>query len=457
VRKILFVAYHFHPDLEIGAVRSVKFAKYLPEFGWSVDVVSVESRHYDRVDPAPLAFPCSVHRSGMWPTMLSLWKGRARPARPASGATKHHGSRDRPQIPKGADFSPRRVAAWKRAVIGLSATPDPLIGWLVPATRVAIAVARRENVDLIYTSAPPFTGHLVGLLASWLTGRPLVADFRDPWTTGSQPKEGVGRFYARISRFLERCVVRRARLVVAATPAVRDDMVAAHGAFLDKKCVSILNGFDAADFAGLAVGSRDTTRTSLSFVHAGTLYGGRNPLSCLIAIGELLAEGSFSRATTAIDFYGPVEIDTTPLSLVMDNYSLHGIVRFHAAVPRAEYITLIREADVLLLLGAERYPWAIDAKSFEYLATGNQILLLAGPHTLADFLKPYDNVHRADPHDVPGIKACIARIVDQLRSGDADRRRNLESLTHLHKRELTRELARLLAAVVKTDPPDREA
>jgi hypothetical protein len=128
------------------------------------------------------------------------------------------------------------------------------------------------------------------------------------------------------------------------------------------------------------------------------------------------------------------------------------VVTFHPSVSRQQCLGILGRADVLFLIQTDDLPWALPAKNYEYLATGNEILLLSGPHELARFLEPYENVHRADPTDVPAIKASVARIVARLRSGAADRGRNLESLARLHKRELTGEFARLLDAVVAGRP-----
>jgi hypothetical protein len=170
----------------------------------------------------------------------------------------------------------------------------------------------------------------------------------------------------------------------------------------------------------------------------------------------MLAEGTLDPGAVRVDFYGPVEIDTASVEQALDRFALHDVVTFHSSVSRQQCLDILGRADVLLLLQTDDLPWALPAKNFEYLATGNEILLLSGPYELATFLEPYDNVHRANPRDVPAIKACIARIVDRLRSGTADRERNLASLSPLYKRALTREFARLLDTVVATDQPARD-
>jgi hypothetical protein len=449
-RRLLIVAYHFHPDLEVGAIRSVKFAKYLPEFGWEPHVVTAAVRDYERVDPAPLPFACPVERVAMWPSVVKIGARLSRrvprlggPPEATPGAT-----------PGLRSTAPARSPApfWKRLLLRLGSTPDIYVSWLVPAAWRAFKAARREGVGVIYTSGPPDTGHLAGLIASWLSRRPLVSDFRDPWTTGRRPETALERFFHRIDRWLETRVLQRSTLVLAATPGLRDRMVEAFRPLLDTKCVALINGFDADDFPPPAPRPAGAAERVLSFVYAGTLYAGRDPAPFLVAIGEMLAEGALAPRSVRVDFYGPVEIDTAPLQQTIDRLALHDLVAFHPSVSRQQCLDILGRADVLLLLQTDDLPWALPAKNFEYLATGNEILLLSGPYELAAFLEPYDSVHRAHPQDVPGIKAAIAAVVSRVRSGTADRGRNLASLTHLHKRELTREFARLLDTVVSQGP-----
>ena len=439
------VAFHFHPDLEVGAVRSVKFAKYLPEFGWQVHVVSVASEYYERTDSSPLPFECAVHRAGMWPTLLTaaswLKKKSARWSRRVRQADADANPADAQATAPG---TARHGSFWQRLVVNLGTTPDAFVGWLVPATSLAVSVVRREHIDVIYSSGPPHTGHIVGFLASCLTGRPLVTDFRDPWTTQPAPDARLDRVFFRIERMLESLIVRRSRLVLGSTQAICQRLMAAHHPRLATKCVALLNGYDAEDFTVRTLPPERAAGRVISFVYAGTLYAGRNPVAFLRVLGEMISEGRVSRNAIVVEFYGSVEIEAAPLQSVIDELSLRDVVAFRGSVGREEYLRLLRNADVLILIQGDETPWAIPAKAFEYLATGNEILLLAGSHAVAELLDGYENVHRAALEDAETIRTCITTIIDRITSGARHREGARGSLSHLHKRELTREFARLL-------------
>ena len=61
------IAYHFHPDLAIGAQRTNKYAKYLPQYGWQPYVLSVDPRRYGQQDNSPAEFDCPLYRISQWP------------------------------------------------------------------------------------------------------------------------------------------------------------------------------------------------------------------------------------------------------------------------------------------------------------------------------------------------------------------------------------------------------
>ncbi len=56
---------------------------------------------------------------------------------------------------------PTRVPFWKRAIFSLLWLPDDRQGFIGPAVRAARSLLRRG--DIVYTTAPPFSMHLVGL------------------------------------------------------------------------------------------------------------------------------------------------------------------------------------------------------------------------------------------------------------------------------------------------------
>ncbi len=443
MRKVLMVAYHYHPDLSVGVLRTSKFAKYMPEFGWTPVILTVHPKYYLNLDPAAPEYDIPVYRTGKLPILDDLIKTvigllrRNRPSRPAPNG-KTDGAR-----PVDINSPRSTVPLWKRTLNTLSRMPDENMGWLIPGTSKAIYLTAHENIDAIYTSGPPYTCHVIGLLASLVTGKPLLADFRDPWSLARKPPEVETAFNKWLTRFLERRVVRRASRVVTSTPELTDLF---RQMFPEKKpdaIITIMNGFDDQDFSGMAKTNLDPRRP-LTLLYAGNLYHGRDPYAMLIALGELLREEKIRRDEIRVVFHGAMTVDTTNMRKAIADYQLDELVQFHPPVGRDAYVRLIFDADILVLVQAPQQAAMIPAKTYEYLATDNEILALLPEGAASRFLDGFENVAIADIFDKEKIKTGIIDLVNRIRSGKrADNRRN-ERLLAVSRKQLTGKLCGVL-------------
>lgn len=443
-KKVLMIAYHFHPDLEVGALRTIKFAKYLPQFGWEAVVVSVVPSYYEKTDATPLSFSCKVVRTGKIPTPGDVYLALKSLTRQKKSRPSNQGQA---AMPEGGFVSETRIPYWKRFLNSLSWTPDNHVGWLLPGLWLAIRTAKREKVDVIYSSGPPQTGHLIGWITSKFTGKPFVSDFRDPWTHSRKADLMATGISRAIERWMEQRVIFSSSIVITTTAEFMDTLKTHFKERLTNRCFSIVNGFDHEDFPVVDFSPKEVTR-NIKFLYAGTLYEGRDPRQFVIALGELVRTGYLMLNEFDVDFYGSVDIDPAPLRAIIDQSGLRQKVQFHASVKRADYLRLINAADVLILMQSDKNPTQIPAKTFEYLATGNEILTLTPPGATANVIKGYDNVQIANPNSQNEIQTSLKQIVSRIRNGRSDRHKNVEALRALHKRELTREFARLLDSVI---------
>ena len=239
LNNILLISYHYHPDLEIGAQRAVKFAKYLPQFGWRPHILSVHPRYYSHRDSAPLGFDSSVYRAIKFPTPDDLYRSLKRLL--MSMRLKQHATSltSTAESPGAGDLRAVHNSWLNRLSYTLSTTPDSHIGWYFPALVKALRITRRHKVSFVYSSGPPQTCHLVGLSLCRLTGIPWVADFRDPWVfPGSRYDMGLP-ITERFDRTFERATVRRASLVLTNTDEWKGHLIQKYQPWLDQKCFAI--------------------------------------------------------------------------------------------------------------------------------------------------------------------------------------------------------------------------
>lgn len=151
-------------------------------------------------------------------------------------------------------------AGFRKAVMGVIlkwlVIPDPQIGWGAFSLRSALRLLRRGEADAIFTTSPPESSHVFGLVLKTLTGKPWVMDLRDPWTfepVRDLPRESS--FRLSVERRLERLCFARADAIVINTPeATRryKAMYPAHGG----KMHTTTNGFDSEELARAAAEER---------------------------------------------------------------------------------------------------------------------------------------------------------------------------------------------------------
>src|SRR5262249_4637892 len=158
----------------------------------------------------------------------------------------------------------RRYPRW-------AALPDRYVTWWLGAVPAGLRLIKRLRPQVIWSTFPVATAHLIGLTLHRITGIPWVADFRDSMTEEDYPTDPLQR---RAHIWIERRVVAEAsRLVFTARSAVA--MYRSRYPNLgSERCARIANGYDEKDFEAL-VSSAAVVRLSdrpLRLIHSGLIY-----------------------------------------------------------------------------------------------------------------------------------------------------------------------------------------
>lgn len=375
--RAMVVACNFPPDASVGTMRTLRLVRHLAESGWDVDVVTVAPDGLRQgavidmalVDKIPREVTV-VHARPLRPfERLSALVKRRPASRGNSGTSPIEAAGEATRV-----ASPR--SRTRRFLTAVATLPDREVSWLAPAVAAGWACARRRAPSVIYSSGPPFTAHLVGLALSRLTGRPWVADFRDPWARAPWRDDRFA-FEKRVWSVLERLVVRSARAVVFVTDTNRRDFAREYGPAIASRFFLIQNGCDTTEFETLAP-SRHGSGGPFVLLHAGSLYGGRNPVSLFRALGRAVATGRLDPAGFRLRFVGRIGVPGVDLRAFADDVGLRDVVEFVNHVPRAVSLQEMADASALLIVQPVTTV-AIPAKLYEYMAAGKPILALAEP------------------------------------------------------------------------------
>jgi glycosyltransferase involved in cell wall biosynthesis len=400
-RTILIVAYDFPPHGAIGTMRTLRLVRHLSALGWRITVLTGDPKTYLPSTPMDES---SVERI---PAGVEVIRAAAmwRSARVSAVRA------ERPDALSSAAKPRKRV--WPSAVVrakawvdALTAIPDREAAWWLPAVRAGLRAHRSDRPDIIYSSAPPWTGQLVAYALAGRLGSPWVADFRDPWARLPW-RENRPWLVRRAATLFEDITVRRAAAVVFTTGRIRDDVAAHHDSSLAAKFHVVPNGCDVEEFR-----RKETLAHSDRFVllHAGSLYGGRDPRPLMRAIAKAVADGSIDRRQFQLKLIGMVALDGIDLPRTRDELGLHDVVEIVPRVSRAESLTEMMAASALLLM-QPGHPLSVPAKAYEYLATGRPVLAIADEGETADLIRRSNGGIVVAQGDERGMAAALADLV----------------------------------------------
>jgi glycosyltransferase involved in cell wall biosynthesis len=357
-----------------GTQRAAKFARYLPKFGWQPHIITVKNVQYYAQDATLLQEleHVPIYRTGSLDPLrlLAIWQNKG-------------------QSPKGGRQPAQTTTYQKKSLLkflnaligGWLFIPDSKILWLPFAFWRAQQIIRREKIKIIFTTSPPQSIHLLGRWLKLFCRVKWVADFRDEWTGGeSQPCPT--KFHAMVNRLMEKRVLRSADRVLGICQKLANNFQKKAGD-APQKCITLMNGFDKADFpADLSAGQNQ----KFTILHCGSLSKVSNPEPFLAGVAKLFDQKPELRSQIQIQFVGTDIFGQLPP--LLEKYNLKHDVEVVNYLPHKEAITRMIQAHVLLLIvikkGAEEI---ITGKVFEYLASGRRILAIIPEGELATIIR----------------------------------------------------------------------
>lgn len=394
----------FPPMGGSGVQRTLKFCKYLPQFGWQPIVLTVNSRPQNERDATLLEeLPklVRIHRTSFLDLyVIFRW------AKQSLGQGKNPGWFENA---RNGDARAMWYTSIRRFIEAWVFIPDSYIGWFPFALAKGYNLVRRLGIDVIYSSSDPFTDHLIAYCLKKLLGKPWIADFRDLWTQETFYQH-VSFFRQRLDDQLERTFLASAdRIIVASYPMV-DFFLRKHPSVERAKFLEITNGFDPDDFQGLRA-VRNLKHFRITFTGRFSLEKSFS-LPFLKAIRELVNENLELATRLKVVLVGYLGERERQL---IKRLSLEQFVDDVGYVSHRRSVELLHESDVLLLTnnpGPAREVY-YTGKLFEYLAARKPILALTEDGVAAQLVRRTNAGVVVPPHDVKAIKQAIVALYEQ--------------------------------------------
>lgn len=446
--RVLMIAYTFPPMGGSGVQRTVKFAKYLPEFGWHPVILTVSNPSLREADVSlleelPIDLPVYRTPDGNLPYLLRRTARKIGLISPDGRYSEKTGAYSSILPPPAKSKS--RTALSRFADVWLQ-IPDKFIYWLPAALRVGLRIVKQ--CDVIYSTSDPFTDHVVAALLHRLSGKPWMADFRDPWTQYVTYQRWSSRLRSRVDVFFEKRLLKIPDVVSVTCAATAKSFQEVYPSLPRDKFIEITNGFDAEDFQPVC-----SPFDRFTIAYTGRFHGKKNTShSFLRALGELRRERPELVAEIQVLFAGMFEEECQTL---LKRWDLEEMARPLGYVSHRESIELLLKSHVLLLtLNDEAgvnltYP----GKLFEYLAAKKTILALVPEGATADLVQDMGAGPVVPPDDVETIKRTILGLYDQYKQGDT-LSRAYDNLQRFERRALTKRLAQCLDGALEGDWPN---
>ena len=356
MKRALVITYYWPPAGGSGVQRWVKFAKYLPSEGWQPVIYTPENPDFSSIDESllkeipseaeiikrPIIEPYGIYRK------LTGSKGQikieANPVRAGRGSTL------------------KRLSMWVRGNLFM---PDPRCLWIGPSVRFLKKYLRDHPVDVIVSTGPPQSMHLIARKVSLATGIPWVADFRDPWTKIFYFKHlRLGKWAEKKHHTLEQQVLDDATAVVAVSPLVQQEFAS----MTSTPVHLVTNGYDESDYV-----EEVAQDSNFNVVHTGLLTAEGNPVELWKALGEKCTKDADFASKFRLVLAGKTD------KKVLEDIKAAGLDQYltdYGYIDHDKAVLLQRSASILILpIREEPETKAIlPGKLFEYLAARRPIL-----------------------------------------------------------------------------------
>ncbi|MBD3375618.1 glycosyltransferase [candidate division KSB1 bacterium] len=400
MRKVLIIAYYFPPSGGSGVQRVLKFVKYLRDYGWEPVVLTASNADYPVLDTS-LAEDI--------PSDVKIY--RARIIEPYAIYRKLTKQSDRSVdvLIFSQQHTKQSIAQrFSESIRAALFVPDARICWLPFAIRMGKKIITREKIDLIFSSAPPYTTHLIGLGLQHYSGLPWIADFRDSWIGWFTTPQRRPYFSRALERKMEQRVLKKADKIIAVTKGVKDDLVSRHQECLDSRWNVLCNGFDPDDIEPIEPVQRPNDKIIVTYT--GTIVSHHIPLVLTKALELLYDTEPEVVGKFIFRFIGRMG---DPLKQQIKDSRVGQIFEFKPYMPHTRSIAHLKSTDYCLLI-IDDVPGnsaILTGKLFEYIGVGKPILALVPQGNAAELIEDLNLGKVINPQNAIEISQVLRSIV----------------------------------------------
>lgn len=360
MKKVLIIAYYWPPAGGAGVQRVLKYAKYLPQFGWEPIILTVNSPD-SPIEDLSLLNDVSPN--------TKIYKTNA--LEPFNLYKKLTGKKADEKISsdilvdKSKSSFTEKFSRWVRLNIFI---PDAKIGWIPYAVKNGLKIINKEKIDLIFSSSPPHTVQIIAKKLAEKSKLKWVVDFRDPWLELIHYQANTRlKFVMNYEAKLEREVLTKADSIITVSNVIKE-------MFFNKVSRSdvhvIPNGFDETD---IKVAQKDS-KDQFIVTYTGIISDTKIPTPLFSAVKKMKSEGIHN---IKLVFAGSI---CEKCFEAVKTFNLEEVFEYKGYLPHSESVKLLSKTTILLLLidNIPNNKGILTGKLFEYLGSKKPIFAI-GP------------------------------------------------------------------------------
>lgn len=367
MNRVLIISYYFPPMGMGGVQRTLKFAKYLKDYGWEPVVLTDSPKKYYAIDESLLneAIECGIKIERTGDEILDISK----------------------IVIKNPNEKLRKIRS-RAAQFFL--IPDNKKFWHKKALKKVDEIWEKyEGFNVLYATAPPYTDFLIGQDIKKKYKVPLIIDYRDAWVDSPVLNFYPTPFHKMTNMRMEKSVLKDANRIITTNRRVKELIISRYGN-IDYNDIKIIpHGFDSEDFEKAKSGELPLTN-KMRITYSGSFYT-RNPKYFLDAINKFFIKYPELKSEVEFCFIGQMSKDNLAL---INSYSIDNSVNLLGYINHIECIKYLLASDVLFLMisRGENDDAAMPGKVGEYMGSRKNIIACIPEGVTKKILEKYNAI-----------------------------------------------------------------
>lgn len=390
LKNVLVVAYYFPPMGLSGVQRTLKFCKYLPDYGWKPIVLTTTPSAYYAFDQTLL--------DELDPEKISIYRTKpdlTRHAKPKKGNVVAYPS--------------RLNQKFRRMISQTIFQPDSRITWRKAAIKLGEQIFDENKIDSVFATAPPFTDFLVASELATRFGKQFVLDYRDLWVDNAYYFYATP-FHKIYSRNLESKILIRAKRAIVTTRGMKE-MLLKRYTFLSHEDITIIpHGYDSSDFNGMEHIKPNPAKFTIT--HSGLFPDDLTPKYFLKALANFLAKNKEAKQCLEARFIGIMR--KSHLKMIY-KLKLHENVVCTGYIPHTEAVGNLLQSDALWMMITNNI--ATPSRLYEYIGSRKPMLVSAPEGSIRKAAEDSAAALTTDPKDIKAIEKAISNLFEMWKSG----------------------------------------